>query len=93
MESDPKNLTMGAMKANFIFPKDTSTLDCWEMVHTEWSGKIILLKFSSALDTQSGQSVAVKKINQIDSLLVAKRTLRELKLLRHFQGQSNVISN
>lgn len=45
---------------------------------------------SAAMDYQLGSQVAIKRINQINSLLVAKRTLRELKLLRHFQGHPNV---
>ncbi len=36
--------------------------------------------------------MAIKRINQINSVLVARRTLRELKLLRHFQGHPNIIS-
>ena len=43
------------------------------------------------MDTQAGHSVAIKRINQINSTLVARRTLRELCLLRHFQGHPNVI--
>lgn len=42
------------------------------------------------MDYQLGYQVAIKRINQINSVLVAKRTLRELKLLRHFQGHPNV---
>lgn len=45
---------------------------------------------SAAMDYQLGHQVAIKRINQINSPLVAKRTLRELKLLRHFQGHPNV---
>lgn len=44
------------------------------------------------MDYELGHQVAIKRINQINSLLVAKRTLRELKLLRHFQGHPNVQS-
>lgn len=47
---------------------------------------------SAALDQKTGQTVAIKRINQISSLLVARRTLRELKLLRHLQGHPNIIS-
>lgn len=42
------------------------------------------------MDYQLGHPVAVKRINQINSLLVARRTLRELRLLRHFHGHPNV---
>ena len=44
------------------------------------------------MDGKDEHMVAIKRINQISSLLVARRTLRELKLLRHFQGHPNVIS-
>lgn len=44
------------------------------------------------MDHQLGYAVAIKRINQINSPLVARRTLRELKLLRHFQGHPNIIS-
>lgn len=44
----------------------------------------------AAVDTSNGQTVAIKRINQINSVLVARRTLRELKLLRHFRGHPNV---
>jgi mitogen-activated protein kinase 7 len=37
--------------------------------------------------------VAIKKIGKIfDKKILAKRTLRELKLLRHFNGHENIIS-
>lgn len=45
---------------------------------------------AAAIDRQNGQAVALKRINQLNSLLVARRTLRELKLLRHFRGHPNV---
>lgn len=47
---------------------------------------------SAAMDHKLGHSVAIKRINQISSLLIARRTLRELRLLRHFQGHPNIIS-
>ncbi|PJF16976.1 Mitogen-activated protein kinase [Paramicrosporidium saccamoebae] len=47
---------------------------------------------AAAMDQQTGHAVAIKRINQISSLLVARRTLRELKLLRHFQGHPNIIA-
>ena len=46
---------------------------------------------SSALDMEDGRTIAIKRIHQLScSLLVARRTLRELKLLRHFRGHPNV---
>ena len=45
----------------------------------------------SALDNQTGEKVAIKKINKaFDHLTDTKRTLREVKILRHFNHE-NVI--
>lgn len=52
----------------------------------------LIILGSAALDQKSGHSVAIKRINQISSLIVARRTLRELRLLRHFQGHPNIIT-
>lgn len=46
---------------------------------------------ASALDSYTNTLVAIKRISQLGSTLVARRTLRELKLLRHFRGHQNVI--
>ena len=59
------------------------------MEHMVWFG-ICYSYASSALDCETKSYVAIKRINQIDSLLVARRTLRELKLLKHFRGHPNV---
>ena len=48
---------------------------------------------SAAMDLEAGIPVAIKRINQINNDLVARRTLRELRLLRHFQGHPNVPVN
>ena len=45
----------------------------------------------SALHTPSGQKVAIKKVVPFEHTLTCLRTLRELKLLRHFQHE-NIIS-
>jgi len=46
----------------------------------------------SAYDTLTGQRVAIKKITDaFQDLVDAKRILREIKLLRHFDGHENVI--
>lgn len=43
----------------------------------------------SALDTKSGQHVAVKRYERIfDSILEAKRILREIKILGKFQHEN-----
>ena len=45
----------------------------------------------SALDNHTGEKVAIKKINKaFDHLTDTKRTLREVKILRHFNHE-NVI--
>lgn len=42
---------------------------------------------------ESGQEVAIKKVTKIfDKPILAKRALREIKLLRHFHGHENIIS-
>ncbi|KAK9701109.1 mitogen activated protein kinase 2 [Basidiobolus ranarum] len=47
----------------------------------------------SAKCLATGEEVAVKKVTKIfEKKLLAKRALRELKLLRHFNGHENVIS-
>jgi serine/threonine protein kinase len=48
---------------------------------------------SACKDTELGIQVAIKKINKIfEKRILAKRTLRELKLLRHFNKHENIIS-
>ena len=48
---------------------------------------------ASGVDKISGEKVAVKKIRDVFADVVdAKRILRELKLLRHFQKHENIIS-
>ncbi|GMH92372.1 hypothetical protein TrVE_jg2612 [Triparma verrucosa] len=47
----------------------------------------------SATDTQTKRKVAIKKIkNTFQDLIDAKRILREIKLLRHFNSHENVIT-
>ena len=47
----------------------------------------------SAIDNITGRKVAIKKIkNTFDDLIDAKRILREIKLLRHFNEHENVIT-
>lgn len=46
---------------------------------------------SAAVNKISGQEVAVKKITKVfDKPIFARRALRELKLLKHFNGHENV---
>eukprot|EP00037_Helgoeca_nana_P013251 m.121909 g.121909 ORF g.121909 m.121909 type:complete len:568 (-) comp21925_c0_seq2:97-1800(-) len=47
----------------------------------------------SAHDRKTGKEVAIKKIQKaFDIVTIAKRTLLEIKLLRHFQSHENVIT-
>ncbi|KAJ1660658.1 mitogen activated protein kinase [Dispira simplex] len=46
-----------------------------------------------AEDIFTGKTVAIKKVTRIsDKEILAKRCLREIKLLRHFNGHDNIIS-
>ena len=44
----------------------------------------------SAVDRRSGKLVAIKKVHNIDNLILARRTCREIKILRHLR-HDNVI--
>jgi serine/threonine protein kinase len=47
----------------------------------------------SAVDQVTGKKVAIKKIGDtFRDLVDAKRILREIKLLRHFDGHENVVA-
>ena len=46
---------------------------------------------SAATNTQTGEGVAIKKVTNVFSKkILAKRALREIKLLQHFRGHRNV---
>lgn len=48
--------------------------------------------FSAALNSETNEDVAIKKVGKaFDNRIDAKRTLREIKLLRHMDHE-NVIS-
>ena len=48
---------------------------------------------ASALDSKTGQKVAIKKIKNVFSDIVdAKRILRELRILRHFNTHENIVT-
>ena len=48
---------------------------------------------ASALDTKTGNKVAIKKIkNAFSDLIDAKRILREIKLLRQFNSHENIVT-
>lgn len=53
---------------------------------------LILITSSSAINKETGEKVAIKKIsNAFDSLKYTKRTLREIRILRHFNHE-NILS-
>ncbi|KAI8810017.1 kinase-like domain-containing protein [Cladochytrium replicatum] len=48
---------------------------------------------SSAKHIETGQEVAIKKVQKVfEKSILAKRALREIKLLKHFNGHENIIS-
>ena len=48
-----------------------------------------LNRFSAAVNSVSGEKVAIKKIgNAFDNIIDAKRALREIKLLRHMDHEN-----
>lgn len=47
------------------------------------------LRSSAATNNQTGEGVAIKKVTNVFSKkILAKRALREIKLLQHFRGES-----
>ncbi|KAI8595187.1 kinase-like domain-containing protein [Dissophora ornata] len=47
----------------------------------------------AAKNTQTGEDVAIKKVTKVfEKAILAKRALREVKLLRHFSGHENITS-
>ncbi|KAJ3201161.1 Mitogen-activated protein kinase [Clydaea vesicula] len=47
----------------------------------------------SAKNVETGQDVAIKKVQKVfEKSILAKRALREIKLLRHFNGHENITS-
>lgn len=51
------------------------------------------LLYSAASNIHTGEGVAIKKVTNVFSKkILAKRALREIKLLQHFRGHRNVSS-
>jgi hypothetical protein len=47
--------------------------------------------YSAAVNNQTSEGVAIKKVTNVFSKkILAKRALREIKLLQHFRGHRNV---
>jgi serine/threonine protein kinase len=52
------------------------------------------LEYSAAQNNSTGEGVAIKKITNVFSKkILAKRALREIKLLQHFRGQLSSIDH
>ena len=50
-----------------------------------------LIRCSAATNNHTGEGVAIKKVTNVFSKkILAKRALREIKLLQHFRGHRNV---
>ncbi len=53
--------------------------------------ELMVFKCSAATNGQTGEGVAIKKVTNVFSKkILAKRALREIKLLQHFRGHRNV---
>ena len=49
------------------------------------------MPLSAAVNNQTNEGVAIKKVTNVFSKkILAKRALREIKLLQHFRGHRNV---
>ena len=50
---------------------------------------MLIVPSSAATNNQTGEGVAIKKVTNVFSKkILAKRALREIKLLQHFRGKS-----
>ena len=62
---------------------------CFQYQHGHTSDELVFS--SAAQDSVTGDGVAVKKVTNVFSKkILAKRALREIKLLQHFRGHRNV---
>jgi len=64
----------------------------WWVITFSARGIRLLVHFcSAATNTQTQEGVAIKKVTNVFSKkILAKRALREIKLLQHFRGHRNV---
>ena len=52
---------------------------------------MLIVSCSAATNNQTGEGVAIKKVTNVFSKkILAKRALREIKLLQHFRGKSRL---
>jgi hypothetical protein len=53
--------------------------------------RMLTMPPSAAVNNQTNEGVAIKKVTNVFSKkILAKRALREIKLLQHFRGHRNV---
>lgn len=72
-----------ATKENFLLPENL------EFKRHLGSGAYGLV--CACVDKNTNEEVAVKRVNKVfDRKILTKRTLREIKMLRHFQGHENI---
>lgn len=71
--------------------------DILQWSHSSWSfryrvdGSHCSNHISAATNAHTGEGVAIKKVTNVFSKkILAKRALREIKLLQHFRGHRNV---
>lgn len=65
------------------FPYGELIVDCHDL--------LLIVSYSAATNSQTGEGVAIKKVTNVFSKkILAKRALREIKLLQHFRGHRNV---
>lgn len=51
---------------------------------------MLIVSCSAATNNQTGEGVAIKKVTNVFSKkILAKRALREIKLLQHFRGTTS----
>lgn len=94
MAAVPAPETPGGVLRWLQFRVSGSTFECpniYQLVKPIGKGAYGLV--CAAIDTRTNQQVAIKKIGDIfANPLDARRTLREIQILRHVRGHSNVIT-
>lgn len=78
---------------NLLFDKNVFSFMWLRFCYQPCEGQYyFFISFSAAVNAETREEVAIKKVgNAFDNRIDAKRTLREIKLLRHMDHE-NVIS-
>lgn len=75
--------------SNLYVYSDFSFLFFYFVIIIIFESLILIFYLSSALNCETNEHVAIKKIsNAFDNKIDAKRTLREIKLLRHMDHEN-----